>query len=96
MADENKNKCPRGGGQKQNIELLRFIGMLMIMGHHLYHIGYNDSYICKNCWVWVDFYFILTGAFTYKHFSSRQNSVNPGSEALSYTFQKFKRFLDIQ
>ena len=92
MADENKKQMSAGGGQKQNIELLRFIGMLMIMGHHLYHIGYNDSYICKNCWVWVDFYFILTGAFTYKHFSSRQNSVNPGSEALSYTFQKFKRF----
>lgn len=64
----------------------------MIMGHHLYFIGYSDSYICKNCWVWVDFYFILTGTFTYKHFRSRQNSVNPGSEALSYTFQKFKRF----
>lgn len=65
----------------------------MIMGHHLYFIGYSDSYICKNGWVWVDFYFILTGAFTYRHFHSMQNSsVNPGSEALAYTFRKFKRF----
>lgn len=67
MANENERQMSAGGGQMQNVEFLRFIGMLMIMGHHLYFIGYSDSYICKNGWVWVDFYFILTGAFTYRH-----------------------------
>jgi len=90
LVDENNKLTFEGGGQ--NVELLRFIGMLLIMGHHLYHIGFVGSYICRNCWVWVDFYFILTGIFTYKHFSSIQDRENPGSEALIYTIHKFKRF----
>ena len=91
LVDEN-NKLTFEGG-RQNVELLRFIGMLLIMGHHLYHIGFVGSYICRNCWVWVDFYFILTGIFTYKHFSSilRIEKIH-GSEALIYTIHKFKRF----
>ena len=40
----------------------------------------------------VDFYFILTGAFTYKHFINCPFSINLGDEALCYTFNKFKRF----
>lgn len=74
--------------------MLRFIGMLLIMGHHLYHIGMEGMYLTRNCWVWVDFYFILSGAFTYAHFSEKSKKINEqGSEALAYTLSKFKKFV---
>ncbi len=76
-----------------NIELSRLIGIFMIMGHHLYMIGFSDEYLFKNCWVWVDFFYILSGAFTYKHFlNNAVNSGHYGSIALDYTVKKFARF----
>ncbi len=84
---------PGGGWKAYNVELMRFLGILMIMGHHLYHIGFEGAYIFRNCWVWVDFYFILTGAFTYKHFLYKHTgSGQYGSEAIQYTFLKYKKF----
>ena len=76
-----------------DIELLRFIGMLLIMGHHLYLIGYGGEYLGQNCWVWVDFFFILTGAFTYRHYAETERKIaDCGEEALTYTINKFKSF----
>lgn len=92
MADENNYRsiC---SGRCCNIELMRFIGIFLIMGHHLYLIGFTDNYLFKNCWVWVDFFFILTGAFTYRHFEkSALITEQFGSEALAYTYSKFARF----
>ena len=68
--------------------------MIFIMGHHLYHIGFEGDYIFKDGWAWVDFYFILTGIFTYQHYCLRQPLVNKqyGTEALWYTLHKFRRF----
>ena len=89
-----------GGSKLQNIEIMRFIGMLLIMGHHLYHIGYlyghgqDGLYLSNSGWVWVDFFFILTGAFTYNHYTHKQTEVQDcGSEGLRYTFHKFRKFL---
>ena len=85
------------GGAKlkfPNIELMRFLVMLLIMGHHLYHIGLEGAYLTRNCWVWVDFYFIISGAFTYAHFQVHSKVADgEGSEALAYTLRKFKKFL---
>lgn len=85
-----------GGGRSCNIELMRFIGIFLIMGHHLYLIGCTDNYIFKNCWVWVDFFFILTGAVTYKHFEKCTLSTEQFEcEALAYTWRKFARFFPL-
>ena len=76
-----------------NIELMRFIGVLLIMGHHLYLIGFEGDYLFKNCWTWVDFFFILTGALTYRHFdNSKDEAGNAGTVSLRYTFRKYGRF----
>lgn len=84
-----------GGGYRfQNVELMRFVGILLIMMHHCYILGYSGAYPGYNCWVWVDFYFILTGAFTYRHYIHKQNQIKDcGNEALRYTFNKFRKFL---
>lgn len=87
----NNESSIQGNKQRQNIELLRFVGMLLIMGHHLYHIGFEGLYTGYGCWVWVDFYFILTGAFTYRHFYQIHEG-KCGDRALGYTIKKFKNF----
>lgn len=83
-----------GGGYCYNVELIRLIGIILIMGHHLYHIGFEGTYIFKNCWVWVDLFFILTGSFTYKHFVNKKDTSEKryGTMALRYTINKFRRF----
>lgn len=42
MADTNRVKK-----KSQNIEVMRFIGILMIMNHHLYHIGYTGGGVSR-------------------------------------------------
>lgn len=76
-----------------NIELIRFFGILLIMGHHLYLLGFEGDYLFRNCWTWVDLFFILTGALTYKHFETSEDEAKKyGTNALRYTFRKFGRF----
>ena len=87
MADTNKVKK-----KSQNIEVMRFIGILMIMNHHLYHIGYTGGgYPGAVGWVWVDFFFIVTGVFTYSHFENQEiRTGGCATDALMYTFLKFR------
>lgn len=96
MAKTIKGEPMFGGGRSCNVEIVRFLGILLIMGHHLYLIGLTDNYIFKNCWVWVDFFFALTGAFTYKHFAMNSLTTKSfGCEALTYTYRKFVRFFPL-
>ncbi len=79
--------------EKRNcdIELMRFVGILLIMGHHRYLLGYEGDYLLKNCWAWVDFFFIVTGAFTYYHFRGEGKK----SGCVIYTITKLKRFIPL-
>ena len=79
-----------------DLELLRFLGILLIMSHHLYLIGYVGEYMFASCWVWVDLYFMISGALTAKHFEGyRSEKENCGEIALQYTWHKFSRFFYI-
>lgn len=95
--DSNINKIygyeTAAGKNYLNVEFSRFVGIIMIMGHHLYHIGYTDSYLFYGCWAWVDYFFILSGAFTYIHYQRISVIENAGREAISYTLKKFYKFL---
>lgn len=76
------------------IEYWRFIAMLMIMGHHLYHLG-ATNYPFKYGWVFVEFFFILTGYLTTSHFSKSfdLNSTERAEKSILYTIKKFISFL---
>lgn len=78
--------------QKRNalVDLWRFLGMLIIMGHHQYRLGISD-YPLANGWIFVEFYFILTGYLTTAHFdrSSVQGLESMAQNAVSYTLRKF-------
>lgn len=72
------------------IDLWRFIGMMMIMGHHQYYLGLQ-SFPFYYGWVFVEFYFILTGYLTTNHFDREQSCCleEMCKNAVSYTIHKF-------
>ncbi len=77
------------------VDIARFTGILLIMTHHLYVLGYSGTYIGKDCWVWVEYFFMLTGFFTAKHYAIEggkelPDKSNVAIEALSYTARKIK------
>ena len=78
-----------------DVELMRFVGAILIMGCHLFIIGYEDGkHLFSICWVWVDFFFILTGALTCRHYLNKSVVMGDcGEEALAYTIRKFKKLV---
>lgn len=82
-----------GGVQRfGNVDIIRFLMVLLIMSHHLYLLEYSGDYVFRNCWVWVDYFFILTGFFTMSHYANCKITEEYGKEAMRYTASKFKKY----
>lgn len=77
------------------IDLYRFIGCLLIMGHHCYHIQdkTGGGYYVGEGWIFVEWYYIIMGYFTCKHFINKQFDGNAAKNSMVYTWIKFKGFL---
>ena len=78
------------------VDLWKFIAAVMIMIHHLYYLApafEGRDYPGYFSWIYVEFFFILTGYFTYRHFAGQDRPENAVRSSLSYTWQKFKPFL---
>ena len=78
------------------IDLWKFIAAVMIMIHHLYYLApafEGRDYPGYFAWIYVEFFFILTGYFTYRHFAKSDRQDNIVRSSLSYTWRKFKPFL---
>ena len=78
------------------VDLWKFIAAVMIMIHHLYYLSpafEGKDYPGYFAWIYVEFFFILTGYFTYRHFAGRDRQENLVRSSLSYTYRKFKPFL---
>lgn len=74
------------------VDLCRFIAALMIMFCHLDLVG-SSTY---PTYMFVDFFFILSGYFTVQHFAKAKNDSDPekrGRAALIYTAKKFLPFI---
>ena len=75
------------------VEIWRFIAAIVIMLHHLYVLGepFKKVYLGYFGWIYVEFFFILTGYFTYKHFLQKQVEKDAiVKQSLKYTFNKFR------
>lgn len=73
-----------------NVDLVRFIVSIFIMIEHLYIVlGYRPF---GDFWIYVEFFLIITGYYTAKHFDSK-NYDNPMKESIIYTLKKFIPFL---
>lgn len=51
------------------IDIIRFIAALLIMAHHMYNIGLQ-YYPFWDCWIYTEFFLLITGYFTAKHFEN--------------------------
>lgn len=79
-------------GKDARIELLRFVAAVFIMIGHMGAFGCGFKRPFRENWFYVEFFLMLTGYFTARHFAQAQEG-NPVAAALSYTFRKFRRFL---
>lgn len=73
-----------------NVDLARFIASILIMTHHIFYFGYNNPF--SGGWIYVEFFLIITGYFTAKHFDGK-NYDNAMKESVIYTIKKFIPFL---
>ena len=77
-------------------DLWKFIATIMIMIYHIYYLGNpfsGEDYLGRSCWIWVEFFFVVTGYFTYKHFENSDSNDDIFKSSISYTIQKFKAFI---
>lgn len=77
--------------RSSNIDLAKFFSALIIMTYHLYMLG-GANYPFYKAWIYVEFFLIITGYFTVKHFDCENNS-NPMKASVIYTIKKFICFL---
>lgn len=71
-----------------NVDCARFLAAMLIMAHHIYHMGVK-GYPFHEAWIYVEFFLLITGYYTAKHYSDRMVE-NPSKDALQYTIMKFK------
>lgn len=76
------------------IDLFRFVYALLIMTHHTYLFG-REGYPFSGAWVFVEFFFMLTGALTAKHFFDMRelDSKEAAKYALIYSGRKFLPYM---
>lgn len=76
------------------VDIWRFVFCLLIMAHHMYHIGIERIYPFQSAWIYVEFFFILSGYFTGKHFWGGNTSTHKAAKSsMVYTIKKFKNVL---
>lgn len=72
------------------VDIYRLLFIFLIMAHHLYL-----SFLFADAWIYVEFFFILSGYFTMKHYVAGEwkSIEEKAEEAITYTLRKFKRIM---
>ena len=74
------------------VGIWRFVFSLLIMRFHLYNLHITDDESFSYAWIYVEFFFILTGYFTAKHFCTvrvqTNEDITPGAYSIQYTIHK--------
>ena len=69
-----------------NVDCARFIAAMLIMAHHIFNIGIGE-YPFHEAWVYVEFFLLITGYYTAKHYSNVK-AANRSKDAFQYTIKK--------
>lgn len=74
-----------------NLELYRFVFAVAIMIYHSFYLLRLPKHFSAGGWLCVEFFFIISGYFTVKHFSKQEivTDVDAGRESIRYTLKKF-------
>jgi peptidoglycan/LPS O-acetylase OafA/YrhL len=92
---ENLSKTSKPNSRIGMVDIYRLLFIFLIMKHHLYIPGGHF----QSAWIYVEFFFILTGYFTALHFdklfhTNQFSSISDKQKyVLSYSFHKFKNFI---
>lgn len=72
------------------VDIYRLVFIFLIMAHHLY---LNSPF--ASAWIYVEFFFILSGYYTMKHYAGKEETAleERSLEAITYTMHKFKRIM---
>lgn len=76
------------------IDLWRFIAAIAILLHHAGELGIHKS-ISGNGYLFVEFFFMLSGYYTYRHLRNKTGgeSGNPIGDSFWYIIKKFGAYL---
>ena len=84
----------KGAGNRRSIiELFRFIAIMLIIVYHSGYLGMDSSrYPFSISWIYVEFFFILTGYFTVVHFERQPAGTidEAAMKAMQYTVKKYR------
>lgn len=75
------------------IELYRFVAVLIIMIFHAGAFNSEQNHPIPLGHVFVEYFFFLTGYFTYRNVKNNIEKINISEYSFYYTFRKFKRFV---
>lgn len=72
-----------------NVDFVRFIAALLIMGHHIYNTGVKvEEYAFYDGRIYIELFLFITGFYTAKHYSSIAAENRP-KDAFQYSIKKF-------
>ena len=74
-------------------DFLRFLCALLIMAFHLSLLGAEEGYPFSEAWIFVEFFFLLSGYYTARHFAGTPE-IPPEAyarESVRYTLKKMQR-----
>lgn len=76
------------------VDLWKFIACILVMSHHVAVILFHNDMFTEG-WIYVEFFFILTGYFTMKHFElhKENNLEEKVKQTITYIVKKFSAFL---
>lgn len=77
------------------IDLWKFVFSILLVLHHINFVLFPFDYF-GGCWIYTEFFFIITGYFTMSHFSNDTKYTtleDKAKAAISYTANKFRTFL---
>ncbi len=76
-----------------NTDLLRFLSAILIVSHHIYHLGIEEypyiKYPFFDVWIYVELFFYVSGYYTACHFDRLNETENKAKSAINYTLHKF-------
>lgn len=83
----NKRQCA--------VEFWRFVAAILIMTHHLFSIGIEKMYPFRYASIYVEFFFIISGYFTMKHYEKYKKDLldDRVKDVFGYTLKKYITFL---
>lgn len=77
-----------------SVDLWKFMASIFIMIQHTYQIGgMGREYHFYSAYIYVEFFYMITGYLTMKHFDETDGKGNRCEHAILYTVKKFAPFL---